>query len=142
MAIDRLNPLLNGPRRVESRRVPRLQPLGPAPAEVAALAETATVEPVSEAAILAARTPKGGWTRATLAGWGVAWPPPKGWKERLLKGLAQEPAQVPVRAPAPGLSSGLFGGDSRVPNPNEPDFESTKHGLLAPPRVTYRRCSE
>lgn len=33
-----------------------------------------------------AKTAKGGWTRETLAGWGVAWPPPKGWKERLIAG--------------------------------------------------------
>jgi hypothetical protein len=31
------------------------------------------------------KSPKGGWTRATLAAWGVSWPPPKGWKEKLLK---------------------------------------------------------
>lgn len=27
----------------------------------------------------------GGWTRATLAEWGVPWPPPRGWKKVLLK---------------------------------------------------------
>jgi hypothetical protein len=31
------------------------------------------------------KSPKGGWTRATLVAWGVSWPPPKGWKEKLLK---------------------------------------------------------
>jgi hypothetical protein len=30
------------------------------------------------------RTPRGGWTKATLAQWGVPWPPPKGWKAALL----------------------------------------------------------
>lgn len=30
-----------------------------------------------------ARTPAGGYTRAQLAAWGVAWPPPKGWKKEL-----------------------------------------------------------
>ena len=34
--------------------------------------------------IEAARTPSGGWTKAQLAAWGVPWPPPKGWKARLL----------------------------------------------------------
>ena len=34
--------------------------------------------------IEAGRSPRGGWTRATLAGWGVPWPPPKGWRSRLL----------------------------------------------------------
>ena len=31
------------------------------------------------------KSPKGGWTRETLAAWGVSWPPPKGWKDNLLK---------------------------------------------------------
>jgi len=31
------------------------------------------------------RTPKGGWSRATLAEWGVPWPPPKGWRKALLE---------------------------------------------------------
>lgn len=39
----------------------------------------------------AARTPKGGWTKATLAGWGVSWPPPKGWRERLIAEAAALP---------------------------------------------------
>ena len=34
--------------------------------------------------IEAARTPKGGWTKVQLAEWGVPWPPPKGWKQRLI----------------------------------------------------------
>jgi hypothetical protein len=31
------------------------------------------------------QTENGGWTKSTLEQWGVPWPPPKGWKERLLK---------------------------------------------------------
>jgi hypothetical protein len=31
----------------------------------------------------AAATAKGGWGRKQLAEWGVPWPPPKGWKDRL-----------------------------------------------------------
>jgi hypothetical protein len=34
--------------------------------------------------IEAAKTASGGWTRERLAAWGVAWPPPKGWKNELL----------------------------------------------------------
>jgi hypothetical protein len=30
-----------------------------------------------------AATVNGGWTREQLAGWGVPWPPPRGWKKRL-----------------------------------------------------------
>jgi hypothetical protein len=33
--------------------------------------------------VAAAQTPAGGWTRATLADWGVPWPPPKGWRAGL-----------------------------------------------------------
>lgn len=36
--------------------------------------------------IEAAQTPRGGWTKETLAEWGIAWPPPKGWKSQLTKG--------------------------------------------------------
>lgn len=35
--------------------------------------------------IEACQTPAGGYTRATLARWGVSWPPPKGWKAKLIK---------------------------------------------------------
>lgn len=31
------------------------------------------------------RTGNGGWTKAALAELGVPWPPPKGWRKRLLK---------------------------------------------------------
>lgn len=52
---------------------------------------------VTEKQIEAAKSPKGGWTAATLAQWGVPWPPPKGWKEALLAGApipeAQEKAE-------------------------------------------------
>lgn len=30
------------------------------------------------------KTPAGGWTRDTLAQWGVPWPPPKNWKKALI----------------------------------------------------------
>lgn len=39
-----------------------------------------------EEQIEAAKTPKGGWTKAQLAAWGVPWPPPKGWKKALING--------------------------------------------------------
>jgi hypothetical protein len=40
---------------------------------------------ITEEEILSARTPNGGWTKETLASWGIAWPPPKGWKKELIK---------------------------------------------------------
>jgi hypothetical protein len=30
------------------------------------------------------KTPAGGWTKASLASLGVSWPPPSGWKSKLL----------------------------------------------------------
>jgi hypothetical protein len=39
----------------------------------------------TEKDIESARTPSGGWTKAQLAEWGVAWPPPKGWKAALIR---------------------------------------------------------
>ena len=41
--------------------------------------------------IEAGRTEKGGFTRKTLKGWGVDWPPPRGWKKSLLRGEAPPP---------------------------------------------------
>ena len=38
---------------------------------------------ISEEEIERKKSPKGGWTKAQLAEWGVKWPPPKGWKKRL-----------------------------------------------------------
>lgn len=40
--------------------------------------------------IEAARTQAGGWTKAQLAEWGVPWPPPKGWRKRLLSEARKE----------------------------------------------------
>jgi hypothetical protein len=39
----------------------------------------------TEKEIEEAKTSAGGWTRETLARWGVSWPPPKGWKKALIK---------------------------------------------------------
>ncbi len=41
---------------------------------------------IPAAEIEAARTSRGGWTRESLARWGVPWPPPKGWKKALIEG--------------------------------------------------------
>lgn len=48
--------------------------------------------------IEAARSPSGGWSAATLASWGVPWPPPKGWRQRLLKKEDGPPRPLPVGA--------------------------------------------
>lgn len=59
---------------------------------------------VSAADIEAARSPAGGWRRATLAKWGVPWPPPKGWRKALIDGRTI-PAQKAIAAPAVGPGS-------------------------------------
>lgn len=69
------------------------------------------------------RTPAGGFTRQTLASLGVPWPPPKGWRKRLLAGEHVGP-------PPP---------DYDGPEPGSPEFDSRLHGLLAPPKITYRK---
>jgi hypothetical protein len=51
---------------------------------------------LTEEDIEAGKTPKGGFSRATLAKWGVPWPPPKGWKEALLNGESVLPKGKPT----------------------------------------------
>ncbi len=41
---------------------------------------------ITDAEIEAAKSPRGGFTRKTLAAWGVPWPPPKGWRRALIEG--------------------------------------------------------
>jgi hypothetical protein len=62
----------------------------PAPRQVGVVWEDSweSVEakaPPSLEEIMAAQTPAGGWTKETLKSWGVSWPPPKGWKSRLIR---------------------------------------------------------
>lgn len=44
-----------------------------------------TTQQKNEKIIMLAMTEDGGFTRETLAGWGVPWPPPKGWKRALIR---------------------------------------------------------
>jgi hypothetical protein len=48
--------------------------------------DTSHLQAVGEDVIDAARSPRGGWTKAQLAEWGVPWPPPKGWRRALIAG--------------------------------------------------------
>jgi hypothetical protein len=41
---------------------------------------------LTDAQIEAAKSPRGAWTKKTLAAWGVPWPPPKGWRRALISG--------------------------------------------------------
>ncbi|WP_165869672.1 hypothetical protein [Streptomyces barkulensis] len=74
----------------------------------------------------AARTPAGGWTRDQLAAWGVPWPPPKGWRQRLADQW-HAAQQAPHQDTAP---SGPGGGEAPVATPGtvevpgpEPDWQ-------------------
>ena len=42
-------------------------------------------------------TALGGFTKETLEGWGVPWPPPRGWKKALLRG--SDPKRLKHRKP-------------------------------------------
>lgn len=56
--------------------------------------------------INAAKTLKGGWTRDTLAGWGISWPPPKGWRKALIAGVPMSEADsLADTEPAPRVST-------------------------------------
>ena len=44
------------------------------------------VGPVTRELIERLKTKNGGWTKSTLKLLGVPWPPPKGWKNKLLQG--------------------------------------------------------
>ena len=48
--------------------------------------------------VLAARTPRGGWTKKQLAEWGIHWPPKTGWIKRLTGDPA---ASVPMPGRTP-----------------------------------------
>lgn len=48
--------------------------------------------------VLAARTPRGGWTKKQLAEWGVDWPPTTGWIKRLT-GDTSASVPMPGRTP-------------------------------------------
>ena len=37
------------------------------------------------------QTPNGGYTKATLEKFGVAWPPRKGWKQEIIMAIKQNP---------------------------------------------------
>jgi len=60
--------------------------------------------------IEAGRSPAGGWTKATLAAWGVPWPPPKGWLQRLTGNSGTTQAR-----PADSLVMGRTGAGNVIP---------------------------
>ena len=55
--------------------------------------------------IEAAKTPKGGWTKAQLAAWGVSWPPEKGWRQRITTGGLKRRKFIAPPAESSGLDA-------------------------------------
>lgn len=88
--------------------------------------------PITREEFEAGRTAKGGFTKAQLAAWGELWPLKAGWARRLLG----RPPKLVARPKSAVI--GLWGKTS-CPEPDSPEFDSTKHGLLAPPIITYRK---
>jgi len=43
-----------------------------------------------------AMTPAGGWTRETLRKLGVSWPPPRGWKKKLVRNASSHPGRLAI----------------------------------------------
>lgn len=69
--------------------------------------------------IEAGKTEAGGYTKAQLAAWGIDYPPPKGWKEKLMAGDAFEPfVPEPVTALeerwARGLCEQMYGDPDKI----------------------------
>lgn len=61
------------------------------------------------------RTPKGGYTRETLAGWGVPWPPPAGWVDVIVSSGSVESVDPETPKPESALVSQGGGEPLRVP---------------------------
>ena len=68
-----------------------------------------TLTKVSKQEIQKGMTPKGGFTRKTLTGWGVSWPPPKGWRKALVSGTPQPDPVSPNRPTATEEQLDAFG---------------------------------
>ena len=68
--------------------------------------------------IEAGKSPRGGFTRAQLARWGVGWPPPKNWRKALVAGKP-----IPRRTIQHAKPKAI-----RQPSPIRPDVDA--HDLL------------
>lgn len=54
-------------------------------------AKELNMQSITEKEIEDVKTSAGGWTRNTLASWGISWPPPKGWRKTILQfGIPQD----------------------------------------------------
>ena len=59
--------------------------------------------------IEAGRSPKGGFTAAQLASWGVPWPPPKNWQHALINGISLQEAEKMTPSDIKPVSVGIAG---------------------------------
>jgi hypothetical protein len=55
------------------------------------------VEIVTDEQIEAGKSPRGGFSRKTLASWGVPWPPPRRWRTALRTGKPMPNQRKPSR---------------------------------------------
>ena len=80
---------------VEARLDLELRPHSPANSVLAKMPKLPATRPVvlpSPDEVEQTRGPRGGWTREILAGWGVPWPAPKGWRTDLRRRWLEEQA--------------------------------------------------
>jgi hypothetical protein len=59
---------------------------------------------LTEAEIEAAKTVNGSWTKQQLIDWGVGWPPPQGWKDKLM-GIEIDRSPLPISSTARRIPS-------------------------------------
>lgn len=69
--------------------------------------------------VLAGRSPKGGWSAATLASWGVPWPPPHGWRRAITIGGGPVLLHGSLAWLAPDFDQAPFGAAGHVRLPAE-----------------------
>ncbi|RZK31947.1 MAG: hypothetical protein EOO61_17395 [Hymenobacter sp.] len=131
MAIDRNNPLLNGPKRVDSIAGPTK--------DYKALYERAIKrQEVLEEQV---RTLQAQLDGKVPAGFGRGAKP--GLSGNARPAAPQRPATQKTRHHLPAQSKPIapVRGQTDCPEPGSPEFDSTKHGLLAPPKITHRKLS-
>ncbi len=130
MAIDRNNPLLNGPKRVDA--------VAPTKDYKALYERAIKRQQVLEEQV---RSLQAQLDAKSPAGFG------RGAKPGLSGGARPAAPQRPAapkdrhHPPAPLRAAPAGQGQTKCPEPGSPEFDSTKHGLLAPPIVTHRKIS-
>jgi hypothetical protein len=129
MAIDRNNPLLNGPKRVDAA-------LAPAKDYKALYERSMKRQQALEGQV---RSLQEQLDAKSPAGFG------RGAKPGLSGGARSAAPQRPAaqkgrQQPAPRPKSAVtVQSQTNYPEPGSPEFDSTKHGLLAPPIITHRK---